>query len=107
MNTTWSLTLEAVAEEAIPKHPGVEVERVPMLGAEERVRGLQRGGSQLVRRVHRQRRMVHGLGEHKLRPSVERATGTRGGSGRETTYEGRLGRTGVSVVESRGPERFL
>lgn len=107
MDTAWTLTLEAVTEEAIPKHPGIEVERVPMLGAEERVRGLQRGGAQLVRWVHRQRRVVHGLGEHKLRPSVQRATGARGGSGREATHEGRLGRTGVRVVERRGPERFL
>lgn len=27
--------MEAVAEEEIPKHPEVEVERVPMLGPEE------------------------------------------------------------------------
>lgn len=105
--TAWTLTLEAVAKEAIPKHPGVEVERVPMLGAEERVRGLQRGGAQLVCRVHRQSRVVHGLWEHQLWPSIERAAGARSCSGREATHEGRLGRTGVRVVERRGPERFL
>lgn len=30
-----ALTVEAVAKEMIPKHPGVEMERVWVLGAEE------------------------------------------------------------------------
>lgn len=37
------LTLEAVSQEAAPQHPWVEAERVPMLRAEEALRGnLQR-----------------------------------------------------------------
>lgn len=83
------------------------MERVPVLGAEEGVRGLQRGGAQLVRWVHGQRGVVHGLGKHELRPSVERATGARGGCGGETAHEGRLGRAGVRIVERCGPEWFL
>ncbi|TEA29343.1 hypothetical protein DBR06_SOUSAS8610015, partial [Sousa chinensis] len=100
-----ALTLKAVAEEAVSQHPGIEVQRVPVLGAEEGVRGLQRGGAQLVRRVHGQRRVVHGLGEHELGPAVERAAGARGGG--EAAHEGRFGRAGVRVIERRGPERLL
>lgn len=100
-----------MAEEAVPQDPGVEVQRVPVLGAEEGVRGLQRGGAQLVRRVHGQRGVVHCLGEHKLGPTVERAAGARGGGGGggsgEAAHEGRLGRAGVRVIERRGPEWLL
>ena len=103
--TTWALTLKTVAEEAVPQHPGIEVQRVPVLGAEEGMRGLQRGGAQLVRRVHGQRVVVHGLGEYELGTAVERAAGARGGG--EAAHEGRFGCAGVRIIERRGPERLL
>lgn len=43
------LTLEAVPEEAVAQHPGVEVERVAMLRSEEGVRVRERRCSELMR----------------------------------------------------------
>lgn len=71
----------------ILKHPRVEMERVWMPGAEERVRGLKQGGAQLVSPMHHQGPVVHGLVEHLLGPSMEQAAGTSRGSGKEATHQ--------------------
>lgn len=71
----------------ILKHPRVEMERVWMLGAEERVGELKQGGAQLVSPMYHQGPVVHGLVEHWLRPSMEQAAGTSRGNVREATHQ--------------------
>lgn len=88
-----------MSKEAVPEDPGVEVERVPVLGAEE-VRMLQVGASQLVG-GHGERRVAHALREHELGALVERP----GRGGRVGAHQGVSARAGVA--QRRGADGLL
>jgi hypothetical protein len=103
------LTLKPVAEEPITEHPGVEVERVPVLGPEE-VRGsgvLQVGRPPqwvVAMGRHTQRVVVvHRLRENELRVRVQGPALRR----LVPVHEGLRGGAVVRVAEGRGADGLL
>ena len=105
-----------MSEEAVPQHPGVEVQRVPVLRGAEEVRGGGGGGvlqAGVRGPVGRQAQRVvvvvvvvgvHRLREHELRVGVQRGPGLRR---RVPAHEGLRGGGGVRVAERGGADGLL
>ncbi len=100
--SSW-LTLEAVSQVPAPQHPGVEAERLPVLRAEEALRGD-------LQRVQRQSawalRVRPGLLEHQVRPGrVQSPPAVPLEAGAEDP--GRGGVQGLREPERRGPDGLI
>lgn len=98
------LTLEAVSQVPAPEHPGVEAERVPVLRAEEALRGdLQRVQRQPTGAL----RVRPGLLEHHVRPGrVQSPSPAPLEAGAEDSGSGcRV--QGLREPERRGPDGLI
>lgn len=98
------LTMEAVSQVPAPQHPGVEAERVPVLRAEEALRGQ-------LQRVQRQPagalRVRPGLLQHHVRPcSVQSPAAAPLEAGAEHSGGGG-GMQRLREPERRGPDGLI
>lgn len=93
------LTLEAVSKVSVSEHPGVEVQAVPLVWAEERLSG----NGQVPQRERRVGRVGSRIREHHVR--VHAPVQRPGRVLKAAAERSRMHRFGVA--QSRGPNRFI